>query len=157
MIRRTDLLSLYPDAVKVKSTRGFVVPSDSEVGISWDIADQIYYPSRSYHQQESTKRPRVKLYLEYIVTEYKSKMKFNRDGYAEFNRNEYFLPTGEPVFIGDCGAVDSGCRRNITKEVIKIHRLYFSRGHHEASHNHEELLREKKSDKPKVKKCRCKK
>ena len=151
MIRNNDLLSKYPDAVKVRMVKGYVAPSDSDIGISWDIVGEVSYPLRAW-SEIPTRKPRNRFYLEYILTIYKSKMKFDHGGYSEFRHVEYMLPNGTVIYTNDCGAGDSQCRKDETNDVIKLFNQHRYNGMEVI-----QIRKKKITSKPKRKTCRCKK
>ena len=127
MIIVNDILSKHPESKKIRQVDGFVVKCVSPRGICF---------------QEKTK---AKNFFKYIVTEY-----FIIGGGNKFSRNEYFLPNGELIYVKDTYGGASHEYKTMVDDIEILFKQQFGK----------DYLSFRKStgkNKPKVKKCSCRK
>jgi|WetSurMetagenome_2_1015567.scaffolds.fasta_scaffold78643_2 hypothetical protein len=125
------------------ATNGIIVRCDSDIGICWEIKDQVYARNGILPRELKPISPRKKFYLTFLSKKYMAPM-------MNYSISEYFLPNGKLIYSNRCDQGHSACKHAETLKVLELFKTYSS-----------QQYRTKKPAKPKpkrkvIKKCKCK-
>jgi len=125
-------------------TNGIIIKCDSDIGLCWEIKDQVYARRGALPRDLKPITPRKRFYLTYLSTRYQAPF---MGGYSI---TEYFLPNGELIYSNKCAQGHSACKHAETLKVVELFKKYSSQQYRKIRTDYSKAKR-----KP-VKKCRCK-
>jgi hypothetical protein len=125
------------------ATNGIIVRCDSDIGICWEIKDQVYARNGILPRDLKPISPRKKFYLTFLSERYTAPL-------MGYTISSYFLPNGKLIYSNRCDQGHGACKHQETLKVLELFKMYPS-----------QQYRTKKSAKPKpkrkvIKKCKCK-